>query len=340
MKKTLIIGIVMLLGVAAGLKAQDTIDTNYYRYDYHYKYYDLLSGDNNLINGFVHMCPNGLGFWGYKSWRFDTRLYNSIEDNINGNSSIYITSPISRSSDGYLIPVDNIGVSRYMTYKLGSTGQTLYGIAFAIDSIFNLTEGDSMTAILCTRSEDHTHFIDLDSITIKGGEMGKRRWMELPMLKSEVYENEFDETSQPFETCIDTVVRYLQVLEFYFDGRRHTIDDNYMFWKLRVMDGNGSVFCGTRVLHPLGAMTFARSDEPEVLYYLASSTFDFLFPIVEPLPEWEEPTITQVVPDAHKPNTPDPEDPDPENPDPDNPGGDEGIGQAVGGQAVGGQYLS
>ena len=332
MKKTVIIGIVMLLCAVAGLRAQDTIDTNYYRYDYHYNFYDLWGSDNNLINGFVHVCPNGVGFYNYKSWRFDDRLYNSTEDNINGNvsSSGFNGSTIDRSSDGYLIPYSNNGGNPYMCYKLGSTGQTVYGIAFAIDSIFNLTEGDSMTAILCTRSADRTHFIDLDSITIKGGETGKRRWMELPMLKSEVYENEFDENSQPFETCIDTV-RYLQVLEFYFDGRRYTIDDDYVFWKLRVSDGNGSVFCGTNICHILSFLTFSRSDEPDELQGdVGVMTFDFLFPIIAPLPEWEEPTITQVVPDAHKPNTPDPQDPDdPQNPDdPDNPGGDEGIGHA------------
>ena len=56
-------------------------------------------------------------------------------------------------------------------------------------------------------------------------------------------------------------------------------------------------------------------------------------PIIEPLPEWEEPSVCQIVPDAKKPNTPDPRDPeDPDDPDdPDNPGGDEGIGDVDGG---------
>jgi hypothetical protein len=54
------------------------------------------------------------------------------------------------------------------------------------------------------------------------------------------------------------------------------------------------------------------------------------------LPEWEEPSVCQIVPDAQKPNTPDPRDPedpdDPDDPDnPDNPGGDEGIGEVDGG---------
>ena len=325
MKKTLIIGIVMLLAAVAGLQAQDTIDTNYYRYDNHFIYNDLWNTDP-LINGYIHVCPNGLGFYSYMSWRFDSRYYNTLEDNITGNPNN--TMPLFARHYGYLTPTEINCVDcenyNHIYYKLGAKRQKVYGIAFAIDSIFNLTEGDSMTAILCTRSEDHTRFIDLDSITLKGGEMGKRRWMELPMLKSEVYENEFDETSQPFETCIDTV-RYLQVLEFYFDGRSYTIDDDYLFWKLKVSDSNGSVFCGTSVGHPLGYVSYAIIRDGEIDRDIALSGSDFLFPIVEPLPDWEEPTITQVVPDAHKPNTSDPEDPDPENPDPDNPGGDEGI---------------
>lgn len=330
MKKTLILGIVMLLAAVAGLQAQDTIDTNYYRYDNHFIYNDLWNTDP-LINGYIHVCPNGLGFYSYMSWRFDSRYYNTLEDNITGNPNN--TMPLFARHYGYLTPTEINCVDcenyNHIYYKLGAKKQKIYGIAFAIDSIFNLTEGDSMTAILCTRSEDHTRFIDLDSITLKGGEMGKRRWIELPMLKSEVYENEFDETSQPFENCIDGV-RYLQVLEFYFDGRSYTIDDDYLFWKLKVSDTNGSVFCGTSVGHPLAYVSYVTIRDGEIDRFVGPCRWDFLFPIVEPLPEWEEPTITQVVPDAHKPNTPDPRDPDdPQNPndpdDPDNPGGDEGI---------------
>ena len=317
----------MLLGAMADLRAQDTIDTNYYRYDNHFFYTEFWG--NLMLPGYVHVCPNGLGFYDYKSWRFDSRYYNTLEDNITGNPNN--TMPLFARRDGYLTPTEiycgDCENYNHIYCKLGAKKQKIYGIAFAIDSIFNLTEGDSMTAILCKRSEDHTYFIDLDSITITGGEMGKRRWMELPMLKSEVYENEFDETSQPFETCIDTVVRYLQVLEFYFDGRSYTIADDYLFWKLKVTDTNGSVFCGTSVSHPLGLVTYATIRDGEFDWDIALSGWDFLFPIVEPLPDWEEPTITQVVPDAHKPNTP-----DPEYPDPDNPGGDEGIDEAVGSQ--------
>ncbi len=315
------------MSAMSGLHAQDTIDTNYYRYDNHFINGSVFWGGNVMIEGVINACPNGMGFSDLSYWRFDDRIYESCSDSIEP----FATQNMSRHN-GYLHMGNEI--YPHMYYQLGSSGQTVYGIAFAIDTIFNLTDGDSMTAILCTRSADHTQFVDLDSITIKGGEIGKRRWIELPMLRSDAYSDTFAENG-PYEDCIDTV-RYRQVLELYFDGRSHTIDDDFLFWKLRVSDGNGSVFFGSRLGHLLSYMTFVRLEGEEVQSVWGQSCWDFLFPVLSPLPEWEEPSVCQIVPDAQKPDTPDnpqdPEDPDdPQDPDdPDNPGGDEGIGEADG----------
>ena len=325
MKKQIIIGLLMIMSAMSGLHAQDTIDTNYYRYDNHLRS-ALWGGVDSRIEGVVSACPNGMGFSELIYWRFDHRLYESCSDSIEP----FAYHGVCRHN-GYIVTV----IEPHMYYQLGSRGQTVYGIAFAIDTIFNLTEGDSMTAILCTRSADHTQFVDLDSITIKGGEIGKRRWIELPMLRSDAYSDTFAENG-PYEDCIDTVM-YRQVLELYFDGRSHTIDDDFLFWKLRVSDGNGSVFFGFLAGHLLSDVAFAILEGEEVQNSgLGMATWDFLFPVLSPLPEWEEPSVCQIVPDAQKPDTPDnPQDPeDPDDPqdldDPDNPGGDEGIGEADG----------
>ena len=235
-------------------------------------------------------------------------------------------------SNGYVQPnFSTTSDDMYMEYRMGGGRKTVSGIAFAIDSVCNLTEGDSMTAIMYTLSEDSSQFIALDSITIKGGEMGKRRWIEIPMLKNELAENGVDENTEPLEDCIDTVL-YRQVIEIYFDRRSHTITDECIYWRLRISDSLGSIFYGSYVVHPFSFIPFAYIENGgSVQQSIMSSGWDFLFPILSPLPDWEVPTITQVVPDAQKPNNPDPG--DPHNPDdPDTPGGDEGIGEAVGSQ--------
>ena len=146
------------------------------------------------------------------------------------------------------------------------------------------------------------------------------------MLRGDAVTASFPENG-PYDNCIDTV-RYCQMLEFYFDERSYTIEDNFLFWKLRISDANGSVFAVPYLQHPLGLVPFMTLEDGEIIWNGSMSCWNFLFPILSPLPDWEEPTITQVVPDAQKPNTPDPQDPE----DPENPGGDEGIGEVVGSQ--------
>ncbi len=329
MKKQVIIGLLMIMSAMSGLHAQDTIDTNYYRYDNHFIYPYIL-GNNPWIEGFQTACPNGMGFYNYTNWLFDDRMI--VDDTL--GYQIDLGSYIRREN-GYLVPFDTYYNYNHMVYQLSGRGQSVYGIAFALDTIFNLTEGDSMTAILCTLSADRTRFVDLDSITIKGGEIGKRRWIEIPIADYGDGDTSFT-LHGPYEDCIDTVM-YRQVLELYFDGRSYTIDDDILFWKLRVSDSNGSRFYGSIVRHPYSAVIFAGIEDGELIWQEGRGCWDFLFPVLSPLPEWEEPSICQIVPDAQKPNTPDnphdPDDPqDPDDPDdPDNPGGDEGIGDVDGG---------
>ena len=306
MKKTVIIGIVMLLCAVAGLRAQDTIDTNYYRYDNHF----LRMGARGFINPetgeYVEGCPNGFGFTAMGS--------GSITPRENGYWGMY--------ANGRFTP--------YMYYKL-SKAQDVYGIAIPLDSIDNFTNGDSLTVILCDVASDHSHFIHLDSITIKGGEIGKRRWMEIPIIRNDLsltntMEGNYWEDFEPYDNCIDTVL-YRQVLEFYFDEPQH-LSGPYLWWKLRVETSNGSAF----ILSYCNGynMCFVGYYDEHCVGGNMYSSWDYFFPLITPLPEWEEPSMTQLIPYPEGAVIPDPQDPDdPQNPDdPDNPGGDEGIGHA------------
>ena len=327
MKKQIIIGLLMIMSAMSGLYAQDTIDTNYYRYDYNSPT-NVFYGNPAIVDGIVNACPNGVGFNEYNYWRFRDETYASLYD-LENNIPLASGTSVRRNRDnGYITIVYDRGPV-HMYYQLGSARQTVHGIAFAIDEFFQLTEGDSITAVLCTLSSDRTRFIDLDSITIKGGETGKRRWMEIPMLRGDAHTATFPENG-PYDNCIDTV-RYCQMLEFYFNDRSYTIEDDFLFWKLRVSDSNGSVFCVPYLEYILGYVPFVQIDDGEIVSYNGLGSWSFLFPILSPLPEWEEPSVCQIVPDAQKPNTPDnPQDPDDPD-DPDNPGGDEGIGEVDGG---------
>lgn len=121
MKRTLIIALLTLLSATSALRAQDTIDTNYYRYDINfgpgiYGYVDPYTQET------VNLCPNGVGFLNHsRFWLNDF--------------------------DGYLSH-GQVSCNPYMRYKL-SKDQTVYGIAIAIDSIANFTYGDSLMVILC-----------------------------------------------------------------------------------------------------------------------------------------------------------------------------------------------
>ena len=314
MKKTVIIGIIMLLGAAAGLRAQDTIDNTYYRYDNHFyhpngnvDYFlrDSTTGEYVVdpeTGEYVPICPNGVGF----------REFCSAPD------SLYIPH----------------FYSKYHRYNLSHAGTRVYGIAISLDSVVNFIAGDALIVTLCERAEDLTHFERLDSIVIKGGEVGKRRWCEIP-LSTSLLNTGYDYTVH--DNCIDTVV-YRQLLEIYFE-QPVTLREDMLFWKIRVSKSNGTIFYISHVKSNSN-LTVAMYDA-DCTPRIALSEWDNFFPLITPLPDWEVPTMDTVIPmPLEKPDNPDnpddpndPDDPDnPQNPndpdDPDNPGGDEGIGRA------------
>ncbi len=336
-KNYLCIVAALIVGVSA-LHAQDTIDTSYYRYGKGYfrdeDGWDV--GGNTGYGNYIPylrtiwqaVCPNGVGFDKVMYWKFDSPIWSSLDDALNdGEPFAY---DILERQNGYLYNGGGASPEKvYWVYSLNTERQTVYGIAFAIDTVANLTEGDSMTAILYTLADDHNRLFALDSITIKGGERGKRRWMEVPVLKNELAENNIDMNTEPMADCIDTVM-YRQLIELYFDnGRSYSVNNRLLFWQLRISVPNGSVFCGSLATHPYVFIPFVFfENEVMTRWGFCPSTMDFLYPILSPLPEWEVPGMTQVIPDAQKPQTPaDPHDPeDPRDPDdPADPGNNESI---------------
>lgn len=267
----------LLIAALSGLQAQDTIDTNYYRYDINfgpgiYGYVDPYTQDT------VNLCPNGVGFFNHGIFW------------VNGNF------------DGYLSH-GQVSCNPYMLYKL-SKDQTVYGIAIAIDSIANFTYGDSLMVILCDMADDSTHFVHLDSITIKGCEIGKRRWMEIPIAYSNISSNYRGEA---LDDCIETIV-YSQVLEFYFDRPVH-IDGSSLWWKARLSDQKGSDFILTSEAGP-GYYCFVEFYSKQGRYSGRINQWHCFFPLITPLPEWERSSMSQVIPCPDGAECPDPQNPD------------------------------
>ena len=285
MKKTVIFGIMILMAAASASMAQDTIDTNYYRYDNHFFRAPRLGTFNEETGEFMEICPNGVGF---------TDFYSS--------SAIPCDTVDGQTYFSYLgLP--------YMYYKL-SKDQDIYGIAIALDSIANFTNGDSLTVILCDMADDHSRFIHLDSIIIKGGERGKRRWIEMPIMRQ--IPNIDPEAFVPYDDCIDTVL-YRQVLEFYFDVPKH-VDNSRLWWMARMTTSNGSRFIFSRCISSAN-MCFIAWYASDCTPGVAVNSWDYFFPLVTPLPEWEMPSVSQVIPYPAGAVIPDPEDPeDPEDP--------------------------
>ena len=286
MKTKILFALLFTFAFLSIAKAQDTIDTNYYRYDNHF----LRSGFQGAMNletgEFIDGCPNGVGFTSMERRSFFE--YSLIQNGYFGTTS-----------SGRFCP--------YMYYKLSATKTKVYGIAMALDTIVNLTEGDSLTVTLCDAVGNY--FVPLDSITIKGGEIGKRRLIEIPILRNDLDFSQW-EGFEPYDNCIDTIL-YRQVLEFYFDGFKE-VSGAQLWWRARLVTSNGSEFKTTVCL---GAnMCYVAYFDEHCVGGNMYATWDFFFPIITPLPEWESSKLEQLIPDAHEL----PDDPDPaHNPDPD-----------------------
>lgn len=319
--KAIVLGI-LLSAMCLPLMSQDTIDTAYYRYGNNFLYApypalrDSLTGMlvvDPETGGNVPVCPNGVGF---------QQMWDGI-NNIGQLSGFY---PIVTSS------------YKYMYYKIGtaSTKNTIYGIAMCLDSVRNFMEGDSMTVTLCVASDDHSHMIHIDSIVIRGGDVGKQRWFEIPITPTDNPRYDINNWYDTIHDCIDTVL-YRSVMEFYFDVP-HEIYGKTIYWYVNWERAYGSQFLISSVLCQFDAVGYFN-------YYCEHSCafpcWDFFFPILTPLPEWEEldmkvlipereynPALHQPDPEDPDPDDPNPEDPDPDDPDPENPN-DEGIETGV-----------
>ena len=298
MKKTAIIAVVLILGSIGRICAQDTIDTTYYRYDHHFM----------LSQGPLASCPNG---WGFR-W-----MYNNSDIFANSSCNEYLS----------LYPNYNGGPDErnYMMYMFGEeqVRRTIYGIGICLDSIADFTNGDTLVVTVCKASDNRTHMIHLDSMFIKGGERGKRRWMEIPIHEDRYEFYDYDTT---FDNCIcDTL--YRQVLEIYFDTPIEAGNVPYIFFRARKSNEHGSRFLFSDCNPDIQGM-MGYSDYELRLGTAIAGRWTYFFPILTPLPEWEEASVEQVIPWPAGVDIPDPDNPgDPDNPqdpddpdDPDNPG--------------------
>ena len=294
MKTKLIIPffILMVAFTMSGLHAQDTIDTAYYRYGNNFirpEFYNLIVVDSvtgeatvdSETGEHIAACPNGYGFTSMEPLPIYQWNGNHLED--------------------------------YKYYKIAGSGtkRTVYGIAISLDSVSNFMEGDSLTIIMCEPATDNSHFVHIDSIIIRGGEMGKRRWCEIPIAKP--WPDGYGWTSVQ-DNCIDTVL-YRSIMEFYFDEPR-IISGSSVFWKVKIANDYGSVFHSTNVECQFDVVWNFHED---CTYGIGDPSWDNIFPILTPLPEWEEPSMEQLIPEreynpaVHQPDPEDPEDPtDPE----------------------------
>jgi len=256
--KKIILWVFLLFFFVFQLKAQDTIDSTYYRYD------------NNFLEISNPMCPNGEPF---------TR----------GVGSCDISFHWEINSSHLIDDCPEVRRTEYMYYQLSETKQDVYGIAIPLDSIANFTEGDSMMVILCDANSSHTLMLHLDTIVIKGGETGKRRWMETPIHYDYFF---FDVQETPRDNCVDTVL-YRQFLEFYFD-RPSQISGKCLWFKIEVFNNNGSVFYFS-VVRDWGRAWLDFYDR-NCQTCLGYRSWYHAFPILTPLPEWEEPSVEQLIP--------------------------------------------
>ena len=296
----------VLFGFSAlGLKAQDTVNTSYYRYSIHptylwmdpppFSFYDTLTGQypiDPVTGEYISVCPNGEGFA-------------TFIPGVNGDITIN-------------------GQHYYAAYEFGASETDLYGIALTLRHIANFTVGDSMVTTLFDWPDIANPPIPIDSIVIRGGDIGKRRWMEIPMLDpqnlDEGYYTSLSFRSSIHDDCISEI-KYLPLMEFYFDVPRRISHDS-LWYMIRVYQEHGSRYNFSSVATVSG---YALQNRWENWPYIDQHPFDFCpghwhvcFPITEPLPDWEVALLDTLIPMPTKPENPDPDPNDPNNPD--NPG--------------------
>ena len=316
MKTKLIIPFfVLMVASTMSLMAQDTIDTAYYRYNFNSppSYYDpdidltlpdlppvlidSLTGQpviDTETGSVIPVCPNGVGFCSY---------------------GVY-----PRGNEYY-------AEERYHICNMKQPGLTIYGVALLLDTIYNFTVGDSMVFIFYERSNVTHRFVPFDSILIKGGEIGVRRHLELPIMPSEgvrriASNDEFlGFCSSLHDNCIDRI-EYARIKEFYLDTPYQLLGDT-LWYKTKFYCSHGSeymeaVVTSDYISYEFSSMVLDDDEYYEFFERTYPSQLSFCTPIIEPLPDWEVALLDTLIPMPTKPENPDPDPNDPNNPD--NPG--------------------
>ena len=322
MKTKLIIPFfVLMVASTMSLMAQDTIDTTYYRYNFHRppRYYepesdftlpemppvlyDTLTGQyvtDPETGEYIPVCPNGLGFTSFGQ--------------ISGTHPWYY--------DHY-----DLG---YKICKMNQPTTTVYGIAVSFGNITNFTAGDYVEIILAERHGANSHIIPFDTIQLKGGEIGISRHMEIPLMPQQAVRGSVPEEvflnycSTVHDNCIEQII-YAPIKEFYFDTPHQLVGDT-MWICFRTYHDGGSDFHISVIENKYTSYNYATVVYEEDGEYVEDIWFPYnhyniktmTIPIIEPLPDWEVVLLDTLIPMPTKPENPDPDPNDPNNPD--NPG--------------------
>ena len=261
MKRTLSVILLLILIPLSYTLAQDTIDTNYYRYiTYPIKDYQVKIIDCNSMqvasDSTIQVCPNGAGFRKF--------LY---RNNLDG----------SAIGEYYFIPRRNENYG------------TVYGLSLMVDSVSDLTCSDSLIVLLFVddSADGQIYKRCFDSVVIDIHTPGKLRWMRMPI----IYNNLPDHAclgsteSVPVDNCVENIV-YSKLVEVYFDQPK-VWPDCQIYWRTR-HNTHFYWLLGEGIPMDL----YWTADMPITFDHTTQSAhacwlWGFVFPIVQPLPKWE-----------------------------------------------------
>lgn len=278
--RAVILFVSVWLILVSSVKAQDTIDTNYYRYAI-----PKVSSPYPNPRG----CPNGVGFTNYDPGD------GSLSNTYMWNDNFY-----------------------YVFCKMRERDFDVYGIALLLDRTDKFVEGDSIVAALFDGScflSGYECSDPIGSIVLKGWEVGKRRWMEIPIMQdSSIYGtpgyNVFCMTAH--DDCIDHV-EYLPIMEFYFDTPRHVPADTICY-TVRPYRDNGSSYCLAQVWSLYtSSLCIWYPRNGGYSQTITHGKWHHAFPITAPLPDWEVSMLDTLIPMPHNPEdtvSGEPEDPE------------------------------
>lgn len=261
-----------ILFFAGGMKGQDTIDTNYYRYLYQHinwnsipeinypeTIYDSITHEYRYTGDSVFLCPYGAGF--------------------------------SNLGEGWFYQLD-----AYIKQPIPQSNEDVYGAAI-LGYIDIFHRGDSMKIILCEMANNGHGFVRLDSVVVKENIMGVRRIMNTPIMYLFLPYEEFDDNGnpKPLKNCIDSIA-HLQVLEIYFENPI-TIRDTQLFWRVETFTSQGSIFIYYALETDINFTYIeAFQEDGTPTFFERGSYWNPIMAITKPLPEWEQSKIQNILP--------------------------------------------